>query len=380
MGESSSLGSVSTKTRSVIRHLNAAKGAKQDEFYTELSDIEKELRHYRKHFKGKVVYLNCDDPGASNFFRYFSYNFEKLGLKKLIAACYKSQNADLFSEGDSDEAIYLEYEGDKNNSRVPDPAEIGINRFRGDGDFRSAESIELLKQSDIVVTNPPFSLFREYVAQLMEYDKKFLIVGNQGAISYKETFPLIASNRMWLGVNNGDMKFRVPVHYEARETRFWIDEQGQRWRSMGNACWFTNMDITERHEDLILFRKYDPALYVKYDNYDAIEVSKVSEIPEDYLGVMGVPVTFLDKHNPDQFEILGTTQRGCHGAVPDTKKYDGYREMRPDGTPTGSSGGKTNENANLAGNDGRKNFFINDEGHIVQAKFKRIFIRRKDAR
>lgn len=372
------MGTVTT-TRSVIRHLNAAKGAKQDEFYTELSDIEKELRHYRKHFKGKVVYLNCDDPRESNFFRYFSYNFEKLGLKKLIASCYKSQDADLFSQYDSERAVYLEYEGDKNNNRVPDPDEIGIEHLEGDGDFRSAEAIELLKQADVVVTNPPFSLFREYVAQLMKYDKKFLIVGNQGAITYKETFPLIAANKMWLGVNNGDMKFRVPNHYEARETRYWVDEHGQAWRSLGNACWFTNLDIAKRHEELILFRKYDPAVYPTYDNYDAIEVSKTSEIPEDYPGVMGVPVTFLDKHNPDQFEILGTTQRGCHDAVPDTKKYDDYREMRPDGSPTGSSGGKTNENANLAGNDGKKNYFINDDGHIVQATYKRIFIRRKDS-
>lgn len=366
-------------TRSVIRHLNAAKGAKQDEFYTELSDIEKELRHYRTHFKGKVVYLNCDDPRESNFFRYFSYNFEKLGLKKLIASCYKSRDADLFSQYDSEEAVYLEYDGDRNDNRVPDPGEIGIKCFHGDGDFRSAESIALLQQADIVVTNPPFSLFREFVAQLMAHDKNFLIVGNQGAITYKETFPLIAANRMWLGVNNGDMKFRIPDHYEARETRFWVDENGQQWRSLGNACWFTNLDIAKRHEDLILYRRYDPDVYPTYDNYDAIEVSKTSEIPEDYTGVMGVPVTFLDKHNPDQFEILGTTQRGCHAAVPDTKKYDRYREMRPDGSPTGSSGGKTNENANLAGNDGKKNYFINDEGHIVQATYKRIFIRRKEA-
>ncbi|GAB3754362.1 adenine-specific methyltransferase EcoRI family protein [Zhihengliuella somnathii] len=371
---------MTTDTRSVIRHLNAAKGAKQDEFYTQLSDIEKELRHYRKHFKGKVVYLNCDDPRESQFFHYFSYNFEKLQLKKLIAACYKSQDVDLFSTGSTEKAIYLEYEGDKDGDRRPGRDEIEVKEFQGDGDFRSEESIALLKQADIVVTNPPFSLFREYIAQLMEHKKKFLIIGNQGAITYKEVFPLIAANKMWMGVNNGDMKFKVPNHYEARATRYWVDENGQAWRSLGNACWFTNLDIAKRHEDLILYRKYDPEVYPRYDNYDAIEVSKTSEIPEDYVGVMGVPVTFLDKHNPDQFEILGTTQRGCHDAVPDTKKYDDYKEMRPDGTPTGSSGGKTNENANLTGNDGKKNYFINDEGHMIQATYKRIFIRRKDVK
>ncbi|WP_299306173.1 adenine-specific methyltransferase EcoRI family protein [uncultured Brachybacterium sp.] len=366
-------------TRSVIRHLNAAKGAKQDEFYTELSDIEKELRHYRRHFKGKVVYLNCDDPRESQFFHYFSYNFEKLGLKKLIAACYKSQDVDAFSRGDTSKAVYLEYEGDKDGDRLPGRDEIEVKHFQGNGDFRSEESIALLKESDIVVTNPPFSLFREYVAQLMQYEKQFLIVGNQGAITYKEVFPLIAGSKMWLGVNNGDMKFRVPKHYESRATRYWVDEQGQAWRSLGNACWFTNLDINKRHEDLILYRRYTPEAYPAYDNYDAIEVSRTSEIPEDYLGVMGVPVTFLDKHNRDQFDILGTTQRGCHEAVPDTKKYDDYREMRSDGTPTGASGGKTNENANLQGNDGKKNYFINSDGHIVQATYKRIFIRRKGA-
>jgi hypothetical protein len=203
--------------------LVGARMAKEDEFYTQLSDIERELKHYKKHFKGKVVYCNCDDPRVSNFFHYFSYNFEKLGLKKLVATCFKSQHADLFSQNDAEEAIWLEYDGDKNGSGVPDPEEIGIKPLKGDGDFRSPESVELLKQADIIVTNPPFSLFRGYVAQMLKYDKKFLIVGNQNAITYTETFRLIQEDKIWLGVTSGDMAFRVPDYYEPRETRFWID-------------------------------------------------------------------------------------------------------------------------------------------------------------
>lgn len=286
--------------------LGGAKLAKADEFYTRLSDIEKELKHYKRHFKGKVVYLNCDDPRASNFFHYFSYNFEVLGLKKLIAACYKSQDGDLFSQGDSEEAIYLEYTGDKNNNRVPDLDEIGIKSFKGDGDFRSNESIELLKQADIVVTNPPFSLFREYVAQLIQHEKKFLIIGNMNAITYKEIWPLIQDNRTWLGVTRqgtGQMWFEVrddaPVKTGQRV------ENGIRYQTIGNSAWFTNLDHTKRHEELILYKTYDPQTYPTYDNYDAIEVSQTVDIPIDYPGVMGVPITFLGKHNPNQFEIVG---------------------------------------------------------------------------
>ncbi|MCQ2270285.1 MAG: adenine-specific methyltransferase EcoRI family protein [Bacteroidales bacterium] len=287
------------------KNLNQAKNAKKDEFYTQLVDIENELKHYKEHFKDKVVLCNCDDPRVSNFFHYFSYNFEKLGLKKLITTCYKNQERDLFSQNDSERAIWLEYNGDKNNNRVPDPNEIGINYFQGDGDFRSKECIELLKQADIVVTNPPFSLFREYVAQLIEYEKKFVILGNQNAITYKEIFSLIKENRIWLGHCLSFAKFKVPADYEERSTRFWIDETGQKWRSFGNICWFTNLDIEKRHEDLILFKQYYPENYPKYDNYDAINVDKTADIPCDYNGIMGVPITFLDKYNPEQFEIVG---------------------------------------------------------------------------
>lgn len=286
-------------------NFHSAKDNKQDEFYTQLSDIEKELKYYKQHFKDKVVYCNCDDPRVSNFFHFFSYNFEKLGLKKLIATCYKSQEVDLFSQNDNEQAIYLEYNGDKNGNFVPDPNEIGIKPLKGDGDFRSKESIDLLTQADIVVTNPPFSLFREYVAQLMEYDKKFVIVGSQNAVTYKEVFQYFKDNKIWVGYKSGDMEFKVPDHYEERETRFRQDETGQKWRSLGNICWFTNLDISKRHEDLILYKTYNPKEYPTYDNYDAINVNKVAEIPMDYKGAMGVPITFLDKYNPDQFEILG---------------------------------------------------------------------------
>lgn len=287
------------------RSLHDANRAKKDEFYTQLVDIENELRHYRTHFKGKTVLCNCDDPRVSNFFHYFSYNFESLKLKKLITTCYKNQQRDLFSQNDSQRAIYLEYKGDKNGSRLPDPEEIGIKTLQGDGDFRSDECIKLLKKADIVVTNPPFSLFREYVAQLMEYEKKFLIIGNQNAITYREIFSLLKENKIWLGYGFGDMRFKVPEYFEPRETRFWVDENGQKWRSLGNICWFTNLDISKRHEDLVLYKQYTPQEYPKYDNYDAINVNKTAEIPADYDGVMGVPITFLDKFNPDQFEIVG---------------------------------------------------------------------------
>ena len=303
-------------------NLARARDAKQDEFYTQLSDIEKELKHYRKHFKGKVVYCNCDDPRVSGFFHYFSHNFEKLGLKKLITTCYKSAERDLFSNNDSEQAIMLEYSGDKNGNNVPDVDEIGIVHLKGDGDFRSEESVELLKQSDIVVTNPPFSLFRDYVSQLVEYEKQFLIIGNQNAIAYRDIFPHIKANRIWLGpsIKSGDREFGVPDHYplEAAGTR--IDEQGRKYIRVKGVRWFTNLDFKERHEDLILYKTYNESDYPHYDNYDAIEVSKTKEIPVDYFGAMGVPITFLDKYNPQQFEILGITDRDNNSGLK-TKDY-----------------------------------------------------------
>ena len=290
-----------------IKHSHKAKSNKNDEFYTILSDIEKELKHYKKHFKNKTVLCNCDDPRVSKFFHYFSYNFEQLGLKKLITTCYKNQQMELFSTHDSERAIWLEYNGDKNKNKIPDPSEIGLHNFEKDGDFRSEECIELLKEADIVVTNPPFSLFREYVGQLEKYNKKFLIIGTWNAISYNEIFRLIQEDKIWIGVNSNRKftGFIVPEHYKLHGTEARVDEDGNRIVSSNNNCWFTNMDITKRHEELILYEKYNKVKYPKYDNYDAINVNAVRDIPKDYDGVMGVPITFIDKCNPDQFEIIG---------------------------------------------------------------------------
>jgi len=306
-------------------NLRKASTAKKDEFYTQLSDIERELKHYKNHFKGKVVYCNCDDPRISNFFHFFSYNFEKFGLKKLIATCYKNQDMDLFSQNASERAIYLEYDGDKNNNNVPDREEIGIKHLNGDGDFRSKESIELLKQADIVVTNPPFSLFREYVGQLMEYDKKFIIIGHQNAISYKEIFKLIKENKMWLGYGfKGGAAHFINSHYEDYAT---AGDHKEGMIRVSGVVWFTNLDINKRHEDLILYKNYTPDEYPKYENFDAIDVPFTDAIPSDYNGAMGVPISFLNKYNPDQFEIigLGISNSGLEVGVqpykPEHKKY-----------------------------------------------------------
>jgi len=290
--------------KSSNKNLHNANRAKKDEFYTQLSDIEKELGHYKEHFKNKVVFCNCDDPRISNFFHYFSYNFEFLGIKKLIATCYKNQNMDLFSQNKSEKAIYLEYTGDKDGDKVPDPEEIGIKYLKGDGDFRSPECIELLKQSDIVVTNPPFSLFREYVSQLIEHNKKFIIIGHQNAITYKEIFKLIKENKIWLGYGfAGGASHFINKHYEDYATAG--DHKDGMIRVSG-VVWFTNLEINKRHDDLVLYKTYkgNEKDYPKYDNYDAINVDVTKDIPVDYSGAMGVPITFLDKYNPDQFEIL----------------------------------------------------------------------------
>jgi len=288
--------------KNTTAQLDKAKKQKKDEFYTQLSDIERELRHYEHHFRGKTVLCNCDDPRISNFFHYFSYKFEDLGLKRLITTCYKNQDRDLFSQNNCEQAIWLEYTGDKNGNRVPDPEEIGIRPLKGDGDFRSEECIELLKQADIVVTNPPFSLFRDYVAQLIKYDKKFLIIGNQNAITYKEIFPLFMSNRIWLGYGFKRNCAHFATDYQ--DTASDADHREGMIRVSG-IMWFTNLEIPKRNEEMVLYRKYNPEDYPRYDNYDAIEVSKTVDIPEDYDGVMGVPITFMDKYCPEQFEIVG---------------------------------------------------------------------------
>ncbi len=291
-------------------NLHKAKKAKKDEFYTQLSDIERELSHYKEHFRGKTVLCNCDDPRVSNFFHYFAYNFEHLGLKRLITTCYKSQDIDLFSMNSSEQAVYLIYEGDVDGNRVPTADEIGVHPLKGDGDFRSQECIELLKEADIVVTNPPFSLFREYVAQLIEYDKKFIIIGHQNAITYKEIFPLIRDNKLWLGYGFKGGAAHFISKYEDTAT---ASNHKEGMIRVSGVVWFTNLDIKKRHENLILYKLYSPEEYPKYDNYDAINVDKTSDIPCDYDGVIGVPITFLNKYNPEQFEIVGCTESEGRG-------------------------------------------------------------------
>lgn len=306
------------------KKLRAAEKNKKDEFYTQLVDIENELKHYREHFRGKTVLCNCDDPRVSNFFHYFSYNFEQLGLKKLITTCYKNQERDLFSQHDSERAIWLEYNGDHNGNRVPDPEEIGINYLQGDGDFRSPECIELLKQADIIVTNPPFSLFREYVTQLMKYEKKFIIVGHQNAITYKEIFPLIKENKIWLGYG-----FRGGAgHFFSKYTDTATASNHQEGMiRVSGVNWFTNIEIPKRQEEIILYKQYSSEDYPKYDNYDAINVDKTTDIPSDYYGAMGVPITFLDKYNPSQFEIIDGIGRYSVLHNEETKKEGKYLSM-----------------------------------------------------
>ena len=365
------------------KNLRLAKAAKNDEFYTQLSDIENELRHYTGHFRGKVVYCNCDDPRVSSFFHYFSHNFEHLGLKKLITACYKNQDRDIFSRHDSERAIWLEYKGNSKGGRVLDVEDIEVQAFEGDGDFRSAESIELLKQADIVVTNPPFSLFREYVAQLVQYSKKFLIIGNKNAITYKEIFPLIKGNRMWVGHTpmSKDLLFDLPEGL-ARELKA-TKKKGSSYRIVdgvvkgrSQSVWFTNLDHKKRHEDLILYKQYAPEEYPAYDNYDAINVDKTVEIPMDWDRAMGVPITFLDKYNPDQFEIVGVSYLWDDGFKSHTF-YDDYVETGPDGTKTGMSGQKANAYPVLRGRSPKGNYLVRGDD-VVHVLYKRIFVKRKD--
>ena len=325
------------------RNLNSAKTARKDEFYTQLTDIEKEMRYYRKHFNGKTVFCNCDDPFESNFFKYFVLNFNRLGLKKLIATCYSTspimgcnfqyrvdENGQMsfLLDGTSPEntgskrpykAVITQVYDKTGDGGVDmlDVAKLFIDgenelaELKGDGDFRSPECLALLADADIVVTNPPFSLFREYLSLLVEYNKHFIIIGNVNAIKYQEIFPLFMSNELWLGasIHSGDRAFFVPDDYPLDAAACGIDEEtGRKYIRVKGVRWFTNLDIKQRHEEMILVRRYNPEEYPKYVNYDAIEVAKTSDIPCDYTGEMGVPITFMDKYNPDQFEIVGASQ------------------------------------------------------------------------
>lgn len=294
-------------------NLHQAKRGKNDEFYTQLADIENELRHYKEHFRGKTVLCNCDDPRVSNFFRYFQMNFETLGLKRVITTCYKNQNPDLFSQNNSERAVYMIYDGDQNRDKKLNPEEVQVLPLQGNGDFRSVECIALLKQADIVVTNPPFSLFREYVAQLIEHEKKFLILGWINAIKHKDIFPWIKDNKLWVGYGfNASVVFDTPYKNTLEANIKFVRSKGyfgENFVKVPWICWYTNLEIQKRHEELILYKKYKVEDYSKYDNYDAINVDKVADIPYDYEGKMGVPITFLDKYNPEQFEILDALNR-----------------------------------------------------------------------
>lgn len=367
-----------------------AKIQKFDEYFTEYQAVSDELGHYRNSFKNQTIYCNCDDPKWSNFYRYFHNNFSSLGLKKLITTHYSRTE---------DASYALIYEGgDDFNLEAGTIVEIVGNAnhtnesvFYKAGDFRSDACIEFLKESSIVVTNPPFSLFREYVGQLLDYNKQFIIIGNMTAISNRNFFPFIKDNKVWTGYKkfSGGMDMIVPpmVFDKDKVKKYTVDDDGNYIVNVMGVIWYTNIDTSKRHNGLWHINgvfdnsqahKYyegNEAHYPYYDNYDAIEVSNVKDIPIDFDGIMGVPITFMDKFNPNEFELLGCSQRDCHDLVPDTKKYDDYWEMKQDGTKTGSSGNKTNENPNLAKNDGKHNYFINAEGHIVQSAYSRLFIR-----
>ncbi|MDU6876504.1 MAG: adenine-specific methyltransferase EcoRI family protein [Clostridium sp.] len=383
--------------------LSNATKAKKDEFYTQLTDIEKEMRYYRAHFKGKIVFCNCDDPFESNFFKYFVLNFNKLGLKKLIATCYATspianQQLTLFDViGGEQENRDKPYKAvvtkvyDKTGDGGVDMFDVAelfksgeneLTELVGDGDFRSKECLELLDEADIVVTNPPFSLFRDYVATLMEHKKKFIIIGNVNAITYKEIFPLIKNNEIWIGasIHSGDRAFYVPDDYPLNASGCGIDADGRKFIRVKGVRWWTNLDYRQRHEELILVKKYKPEDYQKYDNYDAIDISFTKDIPCDFVGYMGVPITFMDKYSPEQFEIVGLLQSSTdeQAGIPNLRYYNDFREMRQDMTFTGASGRKANGNPVVAGKSKKGNFLFNSEtGEYVHSVYARVLVRNK---
>jgi hypothetical protein len=391
----------------MAKNLSKAKKTKDDEFYTQYEDIQAEVNAYievnKDVFKGKTILLPCDDPEWSNFTKFFAQNFQEFGIKKLICTSYAPDSRIFYEEPtlwetqspgwdlDKSRSCGRKFvlESDINQDHIIDFNDITWTFLDGDGDFKSDEVTALRNEADVIITNPPFSLFRDFLEWINPLEKEFLIVGSMTAITYSDVFPLIMDNKLWMGwTKAGSMIFRVPDSHEPKETGFWIDSENRKWRSLGNTCWFTNLEHGKRNQALDFLtmeqnkafskdKDFQEKGYIKYDNYDAIEVPRVELIPSDYEGVMGVPISYLEKHNPRQYEILGATQRGCHDKVPDTKKYDDYREMKPSGQPTGSSGSKTNENANVEGNDGKKNYFLHASGHVVQSKFQRLFIRKR---
>lgn len=336
-------------------NLHAAKNAKNDEFYTQISDIEKEVKHYKDFFNGKVVYCNCDDPKESNFFKFFREKFLEYGLKKLITTGYKK---------DGHGVSYI-IDKDVNGNKKIDEEEIIVTELQENGGYETEECIAFLKEADVVVTNPPFSLFRDYVKQLMDYNKKFLIIGNKNAITYKEIFPYIKNNQLWLGLNS-PCDFSTP--------------SGEITKTIAGLCrWFTNIENQKRTTPLDLYRKYNPTDYPKYDNYDAINVDKVTDIPEDYDGVMGVPITFLDKYCPNQFNIIGLLNSSDKelAGIEATREYDNFKEIRQDGTFTKSSGRKTKGNPVLKGKSKKGNYYIDPlTNECVFSTYARILVRK----
>lgn len=382
------------------RDLSKAKSAKQDEFYTQLGDISNELRHYKDQLRRKTILCNCDDPYESNFFKYFALNFNALGLKKVIATSYVKSPIvgkqlplldieGLKPEGKEPYAIEI--------NKVPDQKERGTTDItdveyllkhdantawglKGDGvynggDFRSRECVDLLKRADVVITNPPFSLFREYVAQLVENNKQFIIIGNINAVSTKEIFKLIMENRVWLGesIHSGDREFRVPDYYPLEAAGFRVDENGVKYIRVKGVRWFTNLDVPSRHERIPLYKRYSPAEYPTYDNFDAIEVSKTVEIPADYDGTMGVPITFIDKYNPSQFEILGITKTWFGIA---NKIYPNQTQIGKDGKKSTVS--KLNDGATLKliKPPTEQTYYVVDGNYYIQT-YPRVLVRRK---
>lgn len=396
-------------SKSMNEGLGAAKTGKKDEFYTQYIDIQKEVEAYLEYdahtFRGKVVYCNCDDPFESNFFKFFAANFNRLGLKRLISTSYDGSpiagqqltfdDQDKFAHKAEAIAIEIEEVTDLNNDGATDIEDVKLFleanphkrlRLKGSGDFRSPECVELLKRADIVVTNPPFSLFREYIAQLIEHDKKFLIIGNFNAVTYKEVFPLIMGNKIWLGesIHSGDREFRVPDSYPLEAAGFRIDDEGNRYIRVKGVRWYTNLDHGRRHEPLRLMTmadnlRFSPGLrgksaYDRIDNFDAIDVESYKEIPSDYKGVMGVPITFIDKYNPDQFDIIGY-EKSYHLQ---TKKYGTQVQVDKNGKKSNVS--KLNDGAaiKLASPPAATTYYIVDGEYYVQ-RYKRIFVRHKDA-
>lgn len=391
------------------KNLVRAKVAKNDEFYTQYSDIQNEVNAYivfDEHiFRDKTILLPCDDPEWSNFTKFFINNFELFGIKKLISTSYapNSKPKEIIYQPTLFETINPQFDKEKtqtkgkifilsrdeNKDGIIDEKDLQWNYLEGDGDFRSDEVKHLRDEADIIITNPPFSLFREFTAWLIESKKQFSIIGNMNAITYKEIFPYLKNNTFWLGngFSAGNAYFGLPQNAKTNYVQGVLQENGLvKFR---NCCWYTNIEHGKRHTKLPLMTKEQnikfskhkeikESGYQQYDNYNAIEVPFFDAIPSDYTGVMGVPISFLDKYNPEQFDILGATQRGCHNEVPDTKKYDDYWECKPNGEKTGSSGGKTNENANLLQNDGKKNYFINADGRIIQSAYQRLFIKHKE--